>query len=208
MQTTKNNNLIIFDWDDTLFPTSWMVKNNIDLTKKSTQQQYINLFSKLDAVLFELLNNINKNSQIIIITNAMAKWVEISMVMLPKSQPIITNNIPIISARESYKNKFPNDMTQWKLYTFKDVIKSHYEKYPNCNNIISVGDANYELLATVDLYDTDAHKNKKYLKTVKLFDEPSFESLVIQLKLLNNNIPKIITNKKHLDLKFTNKKKN
>ena len=199
-------NLVIFDWDDTLFPTSWMVKNNIDLTSRSTQQQYIILFSQLDVLLFDLLTMLNKKSKVIIITNAMKKWVEISMVMLPKSQTIINNNIPIVSARELYKNKYVNDMTQWKLYTFKDVVNNHCIKYPTCNNIISIGDANYELLATVDLYDNDAYKNKKYLKTVKLFNDPSFDSLLTQIKLLINSIDKVISCKKHLDLKFGNKK--
>ena len=36
MNGHKYRTLVIFDWDDTLFPTSWTVKNNINLSDDTT----------------------------------------------------------------------------------------------------------------------------------------------------------------------------
>jgi len=198
----KYNTLIVFDWDDTLFPTSWMVKNGIDLTNKNTQKHYIILFSKLDVVLYNLLDKLSRQAQIVIITNAVRKWVDLSIIMLPKTQQIIkNNNIPVISARDLYKQHYPNDMTEWKKKTFKNFSQSYYTNH-KFQNIISVGDAEYEFIATINLYDHLAHMNNKLLKTVRLFSEPTFDSLMHQLDILSKNFDKIITCERHLDLKF------
>ncbi len=202
--TNNHTTLIIFDWDDTLFPTSWMVKNNIDLTNKNTQQKYFILFSNLDSILYKLLTKLTKHGQIVIITNAVKKWIDMSCVMLPKTYAIINNNIPVLSARDLYKTQYPNDITQWKKHTFKKLAVETDNKY---KNIISVGDAEYEFLATINLYDAKAHSKHKLLKTVRLFPDPSFESLMNQLDLLYNSFDKIITCNRHLDLKFSNNKK-
>jgi hypothetical protein len=198
---TKHNTLVVFDWDDTLFPTSWMVKNGIDLTNKTTQERYIILFSRLDSVLYNLLNKVLQQAQIVIVTNAVKKWIDLSVIMLPKTQEIINNNIPVLSARELYKPHFPNDMTEWKKNTFKNISQL-YKTEHKFKNIISIGDAEYEFIATINLYDHLAHTNNKLLKTVRLFSEPSFDSLMHQLDILSKNIDKIITCNRHLDLKF------
>lgn len=200
-QKTKHNTLIVFDWDDTLFPTSWMVKNGIDLTNKHTQKQYIILFSRLDVALHNLLDKLSHQAQIVIITNAVKKWIELSVIMLPKTQQLINNNIPVLSARDLYKHHYPNDMAEWKKKTFKNFSQSYYTNH-KFQNIISVGDAEYEFLATINLYDHLAHKNNKLLKTVRLFPEPSFDSLMHQLDILSKNFDKIISCDRHLDLKF------
>jgi hypothetical protein len=207
MTFTQNNNhktLIIFDWDDTLFPTSWMVKNNIDLTNKNTQNKYIILFSNLDVILHKLLTKLMKQSQIVIITNAVKKWIDISCVMLPKTQTIINNHIPVLSARDLYKQHYPNDMTEWKKNTFKKLATESENIF---KNIISIGDAEYEFLATINLYDAKAHAKHKLLKTVRLFPDPTFDSLINQLDLLFNSFDKIILCDRHLDLKFSNNNK-
>lgn len=200
-QKPKHNTLIILDWDDTLFPTSWMVKNGINLTNKSTQQKYIVLFSKLDVSLYNLLSNISKQAQVVIITNAVKKWIDTSVVMLPKTQQLLNGTIPVLSARDLHKQQHPNNMSEWKKKTFQNITQSHYENN-KFQNIISVGDAEYEFLATVNLYDHSAHVNNKLLKTIRLFPEPSFDSLMNQLDILSKNFDKIISCERHLDLKF------
>lgn len=190
--------LIIFDWDDTLFPTTLLVSKGIDLSNPTPSNQYISLFTKLDNTLFNLLSNLVQHSQIVIVTNAVKKWVDISLVTLPKSKVLINKHIPILSARDLHKQEFPKDMKQWKRQTFKKIAETN----KNFTNIISVGDAEYEYLATIDLYDKMAHSKKKLLKTIRLFPNPSFESLINQLDLLSNSFHKIISCNRHLDLKF------
>ena len=40
MQLTKKRTLIILDWDDTLFPTSWVVNKKLDLTDPSVRSNF------------------------------------------------------------------------------------------------------------------------------------------------------------------------
>jgi hypothetical protein len=178
-----------------------MIKNNIDLTNKRTQQKYLTSFSKLDMELLKLLNKLTNSAQIVIITNAMKKWVDTSCVMLPNTYNVIKKHIPVLSAKDLYKPHYPNDMKQWKKHTFKNLIAKSDVVY---SNIISVGDAEYEFMATVELYDSKAHTKHKLLKTVRLFMDPTFDALINQLNLLHDNFDKIISCNRHLDLKFSN----
>mgnify|MGYP003704592463 CR=1 FL=1 len=56
----KNNTLFILDWDDTLFPTSWFIHNNINLHNSYMRNLYISYFIELDNVLYKLLKKLIK----------------------------------------------------------------------------------------------------------------------------------------------------
>lgn len=193
--------LIILDWDDTLFPTSWIVKNSIDLTDPKVQNRYLDLFSKLDNLIYRLLKNFLKYGKVVIVTNAMVKWVAVSTEVLPKSKKIINKNIDVISARDMYQKKMPNDMFAWKRLIFERLVMEHFMDKHKVENIISVGDADYEFQALVDLYENFKNK-RRLLKAIKFLSSPTYDSLVDQLEVLNNSVSQITTSKKHLDLKF------
>ena len=40
MEFSRKKTLIILDWDDTLFPTSWVLENKIDLTDPAIRAKY------------------------------------------------------------------------------------------------------------------------------------------------------------------------
>ena len=48
-----NNTVIVLDWDDTLFPTSWVINNKIDLTDPNNRIIYYKFFNKLDNILYD-----------------------------------------------------------------------------------------------------------------------------------------------------------
>jgi hypothetical protein len=194
--------LTLFDWDDTLFPTTWLIQNNIDLLDKVMQNKYIVMFSRLDNLLHRLLLSFSNNAKIIIVTNATSKWIDIALDMLPNTKQLIKKKrIPIISARDHYQDKYPNNIDMWKQLMFK-TITSNYFKSHKLQNIISIGDAEYEFKALVDLYNEHAVVKNKLLKTVKFVKEPTFELLIDQLEVLGKCHFKIINDKKHMDLQF------
>lgn len=193
--------LILLDWDDTLFPTSWIMRNNIDLTDEESVHKYIKFFSKLDILLYNLLSNLKKYGSVVIVTNAMLKWIKITSNVLPNTQKLFMNSIKILSARDIYQDQYPNNMQMWKKIVFKNLVKKYYTD--SClQNIISIGDAEYEFNALVDLYDVNSVINKKILKTIRLLKDPNYDFLLDQLKVLNKSIKKICEDKKHLDLIF------
>ena len=197
----KYKSLIILDWDDTLFPTSWIVKNNINLSDKNIQHQYIVFFSQLDTLLYNILLKLLKYGKVFIVTNAVVKWVVISSTILPNTQKLINNNIVILSAREAFQNKYRDQIHLWKKLMFKELIETNFNGYP-FQNIVSIGDAEYEFNATTDLYNEHSVVKNRLLKTIRFKKDPSFEALIDQLEVLEKNIHNILTSVKHYDLKF------
>lgn len=193
--------LTIFDWDDTLFPTTWTIQQSIDMTNKFTYTQYMQLFDKLDTIVSNLLIKCQKYGTVVIVTNAATKWVKISSIVLPKTQKIITSSVQIISAREMVQDRHPNDMNMWKKVIFDEIVINYFAEH-GYQHIISVGDAEYEFLALIELYNEHSVVNKRLLKTVRFVSAPSFESLFDQINVLYQSIDKIMTSKKHMDLKF------
>lgn len=194
--------LIIFDWDDTLFPTTWLVQKNIDLVDKDMQNKYIVMFSRLDNLLHRILISFSNRGQIVIVTNASIKWIDVALDMLPNTKQIIKNKIPVISARDHYQNKYPNKMDIWKQLMFQNITVNYFKSH-KLQNIISIGDAEYEFNALINLYNEHAVVKNKLLKTVKFIKEPTFELLIDQLEVLSKCHPKLVNSKKHMDLQFT-----
>jgi len=186
----NDNTLIIFDWDDTLFPTKWFIKNNIDLNESYDAQKYGMYFKNLDNVLSKLLQKCYALGNVIIITNAMPIWIETSVNILPKTKNTI-KNIKLISARKNYQ--FSCKMTEWKKMAFE---KENNKKFIN---ILSIGDALYEYNALINLHNKS---NDVLLKSVKFVNDPSNDVLLDQLNVLNNSINNICNTPKHFDLNF------
>lgn len=190
------NSLIIFDWDDTLFPTSWTVKQAIDVYNINDVNKYTIYFSQLDVILHKLLTKLLKVSNVIIVTNAMSKWITITANILPNTQKLLNKQIPVISARDKFKSEYPDDGYAWKRLTFNNIVDHYKNKH---NNILSIGDAYYELYALMNLYKT---KNKStYYKSVKLLQQPSFDLLLNQLNMLYKSTIPLLKMKKNMDLK-------
>ena len=184
--------LIIFDWDDTLFPTTWVTQNNIDVNKEDDQNKYIIYFSNLDLILYKILNRCLYYGNVVIVTLASTKWVISSSNLLPNTQTLIRKNIKILSASEIYRNQYPEDSSIWKKLVFKNLVERN-----KVNNIISVGDSEYEFNALLDLFN-----NTRILKSVRFIRSPNFNNIVSQSDVLLMNIDKIIKNKNNIDLAF------
>lgn len=188
--------LIIIDWDDTLFPTSWVIKNNIN----TSDTKY---FKKLDVAVHKLLSTLLESSKVIIVTNAMKKWITISGKTIPNSYALIKNSINIISARDIYQSKHPNKNSMWKKLVFKRLTGEHYRKYINnknkMQNILSIGDADHEYKALINLHDNCL---PRILKTIRLMSNPSYDAIIDQLLVLHKSLNKYVKNKKNMDLYF------
>jgi hypothetical protein len=197
MQIIKHNTLFFLDWDDTLFPTNWVIKNNINLSSSKNRDRHSLYFQELDRVLSKFLRKLDSLGKIIIITNALPDWITISSLKLPDTYHLL-RDIEIISARGTYRDK-SNKTMDWKTMAFRDVIDREFQS-THISNVISIGDAEYEYQALISL--SNRKKDIKYLKSVRFVNNPSHDVLIDQLEVLNNAIPKIWNKYKNLDLKF------
>ena len=207
-------NIFIIDWDDTLFPTSWVNKNKINMNDVASLNKYKLYFIELDNNIYNLLNNINNDGDIYIVTNANLKWIESCLLSLSKtSNLIISNNIRIVSARDLYTEKY-KDPIEWKVATFQDIITDILVKV--CNkisnnensylNILSFGDAAYEYKALIKLdnfFKLNCDDVKYLLKHIKFIEKPEFDYLIDELNATNKNIKTIIDKLEFVDLTFT-----
>jgi hypothetical protein len=201
MELNKNNTLIILDWDDTLFPTSWINKNDIDIVNIN-KISYVKYFEKIDSSLVDLFNNLINLGDVLIITNALLNWINISSKILPNSYNLFKNNknIKFISARGQYSS-VTNNINDWKKLAFINELKKK-TKYKKINNIISIGDAEYEYNALINLHYDD---KDRLLKSVKFIKYPDNYNIYEQINILNNSIYNICIFKGHLDLQIKNK---
>ena len=199
------DNIFILDWDDTLFPTTWVKRNNI---KKF--DEYNLYFLELDNTLYKLLEKMNNIGHIYIVSNATQQWIKNGLKVLPVINAFIDkHNIDIISARDIYTNKnvAPND---WKTLIFRNIININVNDYLNKNtntylNIVSLGDADFEYNA---LIETHKHLNyldvrKYFLKNIRFIEYPTFNSLIEQIDLVSKNIVQITNKLKYVDLNLS-----
>lgn len=191
----NNANLIILDWDDTLFPTSWTTKNNFDFANDYNTNDIILTFSQLDTVMSILLLKLTKNNRVIIVTNATKKWVMMSKKIIPNSYKFIIGNIPIFSARDLYSSSTNIMPSDWKKCVFVDIMEKSNRSF---ENILSVGDAEYEIDALSNL-----HKKYKIKgKTLRFVKNPNYKQIIEQLEMLTETIDKIMESKGLVDLSF------
>lgn len=96
----KSVSLTIFDWDDTLFPTSAFTPKTEE-EMLLIQQHNKPLFQEIDQCVAALLrSSLENNSITVIVTNAHKSWVDYSSSMLmPETSLILQQSVRVISAR-------------------------------------------------------------------------------------------------------------
>lgn len=177
------NSLIIYDWDDTLFPTSFIHSG-----------KYIN-YSQILLIEKQNIKLLNKSRQFgttIIITNASTEWIyESSKKYMPNLNKYIKYfNIPIYSAREYAAERNIQNYLQWKEITFHNTINNYYRQNARINNILSIGDAVYERnsLLKYGKYINSIIYKHIYIKTIKYIDNPNLNNLYNETTSLLNNL--------------------
>jgi hypothetical protein len=181
-------NVIIFDWDDTLFPTEYF-KTRIDmLYNHKLIPDEINLkLRTLASDIIKLITCAKLCGNVLIISNAKSEWLTLCFQVIPEIIPIL-NTINIISAQDNFIH-LSNDPAKWKEYAFYynifHTIKI-YDNFIHNYNLISIGDSIHErdALKISAKYIKTYNPNSIFTKTIKLLDKPTFEKVIIQLQIL------------------------
>ena len=190
----KYNNIFIFDWDDTLFPTYYITNKN----NEKLSEEELNKIDKIEKIIIKIINKCKKYGHVFIITNSEKGWTE-SCVMkyFQESFSEILQKIDIISARYLYEEKFPFNKEKWKIETFFSL--QNIFNYDNnvLTNIICIGDSHYEIEAG-KLF---AEKfNNSVIKTIKFKENPDLDELSKQLSLINEKMIRFINYPKSMSL--------
>lgn len=236
----KSKTLIIFDWDDTLCPSSWISANRPRLSYFRTppnDKRFVKPLDRLQNVVLQLLELATSMGKVVIITNAKESWVPMSCKnFLPKVLPTLSS-IPQIYARDTWAaweemstkrstvakspkaellsqvgvKLFPPHMDLqdedpsllWKTLAFGVELTDFYEPKQSWANVVSIGDADYERVATKNVVKwCSPLLKKKRAKTVKMFDDPTIEELILQLEKVITILPLVVKHNESIDIEI------
>ena len=190
----KYNNIFIFDWDDTLFPTSYLFDKK---NEKLSEDELIEV-KNIEKLVIKIINKCKKYGHVFIITNSKEGWTE-SCVMkyFQEFFSEILEKIDIISARYLYEGKYPFNKEKWKIETFNFLQNNFNYDKKILTNIICIGDSNYEIEAGKLFAE---NFNNSVVKTIKFKENPDLGELLKQLSLINDKMIRFIKYPKSMSL--------
>jgi len=193
-------NLVIFDWDDTLFPTTWLRKQGLleeDCVITPEQDAQLDALADLVAVTLETAK---RRGGVAIVTNGEQGWVEMSCeAIMPSLQPHLAG-VRIISARSRHEKPGLFEPTMWKCLAFEELAGEFYGSpgQPGAalrRNIASIGDSEYEMQALKWI----AAGTECHAKCLKLVQQPCLEQLMEQHEQLAGLVDDVVDHHGSLD---------
>ena len=191
-KTKKHNSLFIFDWDDTLFPTSYLIKQGI-IDQENLPEELNNILNILENNIINILNFAVNKGDVYIITNSNMSWFIYSFDKYFPNLKNLLEKINIISARDEYENIYPGQNKLWKEKAFLNLRNDINTNL--VTNIICLGDSVIELEAGKIL---GSKLNESFVKKIKFKENPEIEDLIKQLNLINDKIGYIYSKPKNL----------
>jgi len=193
---------VIFDWDDTLFPTTSLAAERGSLENGSPLDQALQ--EHLCKVLEEALRLAPDGTYIV--TNAIEGWVKHCVEnFYPAALPFL-DRVHVVSARnrffenaaeaENKKATCAEDLFNWKATAMQSLVKEdggHALSYTDVGplNIIAIGDAPTDTTAARTL--APHLPAGSWLKTVQLMAAPSLPCFGEQLRLILGAMVKVLS---------------
>ncbi len=148
-----------------------------------------------------LMIRLYSSNNIYIVSNADKLWIEKCLNQLSYGyfiniyHLISLYNIQIISSKNKFQNRYPNDSYKWKQLTFEYLVKKHlkYNKY-NTNTVVSIGDSEHEYIDSERVINrlNNTTIKKILLHRVKLLKNASLAELIEQYQLIKMKPVKLI----------------
>ena len=193
--------MVIFDWDDTVFPTASFVRKyeKVDMYR----------YEKLGKMVYLLLNMvIEKYSEqnIFIVTNGVYGWVERSVDGMIRNQYPLTSGKGYwsgirhllmtkfhgrIHSARFHEKQYPKDPSIWKTLVFQQIANHHFDdiikyKKGDCS-IIAVGDSDDEMIASLQIKNwllSECGVPSAHLVRLQLKRLPPIDSMITQCSAL------------------------
>jgi hypothetical protein len=194
--------ILIFDWDDTVLPSSWVQEKGLKLDRESqpTQKQQEDL-AELARLASETLRLAKQMGTVLLVTNAERGWIELScQKFMPELLPSL-ENVKLLSARSAYEPSYGSSPLEWKLRAFESEIGRIFaageESDARRKNVVSIGDSAHEREALIRV--TAGIPNCR-TKSLKFVERPGVEQLCKQHALVARCFSRIVHHDGNLDL--------
>ena len=198
--------LFLIDWDDTLNPSSWCMRNGI-LTVRPPRRDEVSAVACLSTKVIKTLTYCMDQGEVVIITNAESGWVEMSARFLMPEVSKLLKQIPVISARSSFESFCRDSPITWKSMAFSRVIsewadrsRTESEGFSVPTQVVSIGDSSHEREALFRVHSQ--HLVKFSAKSVKLIERPTISDLERQHEALHSNLSSILKEESNRDLRY------
>jgi hypothetical protein len=188
---------IIFDWDDTCLASHYLAVNGFNTRGMCfpMKREFAEMGEIMAGIVGPLLLHAAQFGRVVIVTNGTDGWVQMSCEQfMPNLMPLI-EQLTVVSAQDRYRHMFPTKPIEWKRRTFRDVLDAETRPLGRVRNLISIGDGLAEQMAmrAMKSYpDTLFNNPMNVVKTVKLLEFPTLESLVMQLKIVHELLEGIV----------------
>lgn len=197
---TADQTLLIFDWDDTILPSTWIQRQGLRLDDSSvpTPEQMRQL-AGLSRYAIRTLRAAKRLGTVVLVTNAERGWIELSSrKFMPSLSPVL-ESIKICSARAAYEKPGVTMPSMWKSLAFRrEINKFSAPLAPDWSkNIISFGDAMHERHAVFQVTNGMANCN---VKSFKFIEQPDLEQLRKEHELIFWCLRHIVSHDGILDL--------
>ncbi len=205
--TMERGTTIIFDWDDTLCPTSFLAYHRM-----AVPATHAALMKELQKAVIDVLSMAAHYGSAYIVTNAEHRWVmEVCETHMPLVGRYLQENkddITIISARDTYQALHPDDPGMWKQRTIGTLVASKAVAHQISHatvplHIIGVGDMKIDQDALLYLCSplNDAELPCDIVvKTTKLAERPTLDGLLLQLQIYFEELPNLVVQPGHIDM--------
>jgi hypothetical protein len=197
---SMKDTILIFDWDDTVLPSTWIQEQGLRLDDESQptedQQAQLNSMAKLAM---QTLTIAKRHGKVILVTNAERGWIELScQKFMPSLQPTL-EDVKILSARSTYEPHGVTSPFEWKYLAFHSEICQFYELYPEKQrkNVISFGDSAHEREALIRVTE---RLSSCCTKSLKFVERPEVEQLLKEHELISGCFKHIVNHDGNLDL--------
>lgn len=188
--------LIIFDWDDTILPTSWLERIRALTAGVPMRPEVQRQMAALSAACAQTISMASQMGTLVWITNSAPGWIDQSCQLF----------MPQIHQQVRSFQIFAKPMHA--PLTFKiNVFRRECQQF---RNICSVGDGDAERAASLRLLGASERKissygeqfnNERCVKSVKLIEFPSCQQLIAQQEMLQTRLADIVNYQGSLDLK-------
>jgi len=202
-----NQTIIIFDWDDTLCPsTTCMRLHGLSVLGDPPEGDLARQLEEHTLIAKEVIERAQElASKVVVVTNAEEGWVDLSCKAWMPALKETLENCEVASARSNWEPRGVQSPAGWKAREFESIIDRFYSQYEqqSWKNIISIGDAPHEREALHRVARWAPQGKKCRSKSVKFVLRPSVEQITRELQMLRESLRDIVFHDDDLDLHFS-----
>jgi hypothetical protein len=195
--------LFIFDWDDTVLPSTWVQQQGLRLDSSSQLNQWQReQLAEVAHTAAETLRIAKQHGTVVLVTNAERGWIELSCSkFMPTLCPLL-ENVKALSARTTYESPELSSPLDWKKHAFESEIHRIYgpevcSDSGRPKNVLSLGDSLHEREAL--LRATSPLPNCRS-KSLKFVERPDIAQICKQHSLVTSCFDRIVHHDGDLDL--------